>query len=287
MVSSSTFSFNDSGSKIGEVSFEDFFQKFRRRAFSFGLRLLNDTYTSENIVQDAFLKLWQFRETITCEEHAERFLKQAVKWGCYAYFRNPNSRFHRALIKLDGIQNHERLLGCDFSYATTEDAENTLNDYRLNEVNQAIAKFFHGKEKEVIELYFIKGFTHSQIAARYGLSVRTVTIIIDNGKTRLRTILVTAKERINDRAYKNQPLSGNIVCFDQIEGLSKEQNTIYHLRLSCKCDFNQIAAYLNLTSSYVQMEYVKAWKIANTHKGQAKSGQRLSKGKTSTDRLSA
>jgi RNA polymerase sigma factor (sigma-70 family) len=203
MIYSPAFSFNNSEG-VEQVSFEELFKTLKTHIFSFGLRLVSDSYLIENIVQDAFLKLWDFRDTITSHEHAERFLKQSVKWGCHAYFRNASSRFHRRMVQLDAFDNYDSVLSLESADLIFDDTEIDVFDRRLHETRQAIANLFYGREKDVLELFYIKGFTHTQVAAHYGLSIRTITLILDKGKLRLKTMLVTAPKRIKRVAvYKN------------------------------------------------------------------------------------
>jgi RNA polymerase sigma factor (sigma-70 family) len=243
----------------------------------YGLRLLKDNYIIENIVQDAFLKLWEFRDTITSLEHAERFLKQAVKWGCHAYFRNASSRFHRRMVQLDAFDNNDSILATCGGDPIFNESEDSVFDQRLQEAWLAIANLFYGREKEVLELFYIKGFTHTQIADRYGISIRTITLILDKGKLRLKTMLVTAPKRIKSRSIQKQHFSDLLTKSELIEGLNAEQNAIYQLRLIGKYNFDQIAVFLHLTTSYIQLEYIKAWKIVDWQKKKNKANKRLSR----------
>lgn len=276
MVYSQAFSFNNSEG-VEQVSFEELFKTLKTRIFSFGLRLVSDSYLIENIVQDAFLKLWEFRDTIASHEHAERFLKQSVKWGCHAYFRNASSRFHRRMVQLDAFDNNDSILATCGGDPIFNEPEDSVFDQRLQEAWQAIANCFYGREKEVMKLYFSKGFTHTQIAARYGISIRTITLILDKGKLRLKTMLVTAPKRIKSRSIQKQHFSDLLTKSELIEGLNAEQNAIYQLRLIGKYNFDQIAGFLHLTTSYIQLEYIKAWKIVDWQKKKNKANKRLSR----------
>ncbi|MBD1385417.1 sigma-70 family RNA polymerase sigma factor [Mucilaginibacter rigui] len=247
-------------SSFDDKVFEKILKQYRLTIYSFGKRMLNDSYIVENIVQDAFLKLWNFRQTITSDEHARRFLMQSVKWACYSYFRNSDSRFHRNMIRLNDYDNPADLFGEHPDVQTYNDHTEALNESRLNEVKEAIDKVCYGREKEVMELHFIKGLSHSQIAERYHLSIRTVTVIIEKGTVRLKTILVTVKTPVHD--IQLSPAPGFVDSFNHIEGLNEEQNKIYHLRLTGRYDFEQIASFLQLPLAFVQTEYLKAWKIA-------------------------
>ncbi|MFD0795159.1 RNA polymerase sigma factor [Mucilaginibacter litoreus] len=269
---------------VGENDFQTLLRQRRTMLHRFGLRMLNDTYIIENIVQDAFLKLWNFRETITSTEHAERFLMQSVKWACYSYFRNAGSRFHRRMVQLDALENYDDFIVDVQEYNSDFD---DVEQKRLDAISDAIAKVCYGREREVMELHFIKGFTHTQIAERYHLSVTTVTMILEKGKLRLKTVLLTAKDRqITSEGYAVTAAFWEKL--EQIEGLSADQSVIYQLRTVGKYSFEQIATFLCLPLSSVQLEYVKAFKIAGGQKKKmADPASRYKSRYTVSSRLSA
>lgn len=240
-----------------ERGFEHFLKQHQKSIFSYGLHLLNDTYIIENIVQDVFIKLWNFRDTITSHEHAERFLRQSVKWACYSYLRNAGSRFHRDMIRLDSFNNYEDFLGAGQVQTVLSNHDEDLEERRLKDAREALAKVCYGREKGVMELYFIKGLTHTQIAERYHLSVHTITMILDKGKLKLKAILVTPKAQ--SPVCEQGVMSGFL---QTINCLSPQQNAIYQLRLTGRYNFEQIASFLQLPVADIQQEYIRAWKIA-------------------------
>ncbi|PTQ92437.1 DNA-directed RNA polymerase specialized sigma24 family protein [Mucilaginibacter yixingensis] len=245
------------------------------KAISFGLMLLNDTFTVETIVQDALLKLWNFRDTITSIEHAERFVKQNVKWGCYSYFRQPASRFQRQMVRLDDFERSDNISHLADSNDLFFEDDVELSDKRLKSAREAISFLFAGRLKEVIELYFIEGQSSKQIASRYSLSVRTVNLLLDKGKAKPRAMLVTSAECFDKpRLQASVSLPKQEIQFTRIDGLTFDQSRIYHLRTVDKCAFEQIAATLALSLNSVQQEYVRAWKIVSRKQQDKRRGRR-------------
>lgn len=52
-----------------EEAFAELFHAWRDKLYFFILRIVNDSESAEDIVQDIFVKLWQNRSTLTHIEH--------------------------------------------------------------------------------------------------------------------------------------------------------------------------------------------------------------------------
>jgi DNA-directed RNA polymerase specialized sigma24 family protein len=88
----SIYSF-DKIEEIAEVSFQltstsirVFVNSIHKELMLYGLKILKNEFAVENTVQDAYLKLWNFKDTITDRGHAVAFLKQNVKWAAIPIF---------------------------------------------------------------------------------------------------------------------------------------------------------------------------------------------------------
>ncbi|SDQ01474.1 RNA polymerase sigma factor, sigma-70 family [Mucilaginibacter sp. OK268] len=253
--------------QLTSTSFTVFINSIHKKLILYGLRISKNEFAVENIVQDAYLNLWNFKDTITDKGHAVAFLKQNIKWGCHSYFRSKTSRFHRQMIELDSLEAYDSILLPSAVFRNDEEVDDDFQDNRLQSTCTAISHIFYGKEKEVVELYFKSGLTHKQIALRYNLSVTTVTLILDKCKAKLKTILVSAPEKMGTNNKPNQlPLLTSINRPDEFEGLNHEQKQIYHLRTISKYSFDRIATELKMPVSYVRREYVKAWQAVSCQK---------------------
>src|SRR5687767_7413233 len=72
-----------------EPSFTHIYSRFSKTLRRYGLRIVQDEFVVNTIVQEAFLKLWAFRERMTSMDHIVRFLKLTMRWECMAYYRHP------------------------------------------------------------------------------------------------------------------------------------------------------------------------------------------------------
>ncbi|WP_158829354.1 RNA polymerase sigma factor [Mucilaginibacter lacusdianchii] len=230
----------------------------------YGMRLLNDDFTIDNVVQEAFLKLWNYRDTITSQEHALRFLCQNVKWECYAYFRNPVSRFHRRFTYLDAIEDYDTVVGlCE---PLVDDDEDAVTESQLKAIQDMIPFLSHGRDRSLLQLYYLDGLSYKQIALRYDISINAVSLEVRKGVEQLRSMLVTPQKLFADTSEVQHPSANHRIWLYDIEGLTKEQSQIYRLRSECKYGFERIAVSLDLPQAYVQREYVKAWKVVSGQK---------------------
>jgi len=236
-----------------------------RSTHRYGMWMLNDAFTIDNVVQEAFLKLWNYRESITSLEHASRFLKQQVKWECHAYFRSPVSRFHRRFTYLDANGNDDSLL-C-LGEQLDEEEQDAITMGQLKAINDMMPFVAEGREKNLIKFYYVDGLSYKQIAARYGISITAVVNDLQKGIAKLKAMIVQPQKLFGTPVVQLRASNaGQRIWLYDIEGLNKEQSQIYRMRMEFKQEFAVIARSLNLPQAYVQREYVKAWRAVSQQK---------------------
>ncbi|HMC01391.1 MAG TPA: RNA polymerase sigma-70 factor [Flavobacteriaceae bacterium] len=71
-------------------SFEKLFKSFYPKLCLFASKYLIDIKTSEDTVQEVFIKVWEKKIVFTCEDDASRFLYTAVKNKAIDYLRSKN-----------------------------------------------------------------------------------------------------------------------------------------------------------------------------------------------------
>jgi len=247
------------------LSFESLYNSMFRYMHRYGMWMLNDAFTIDNVVQEAFLKLWNYRESITSMEHASRFLKQQVKWECHAYFRSPVSRFHRRFTYLDATGNDDSLLF--FGEQLDSEEQDAITMGQLKAINDMMPFVAEGREKNLMKLYYVDGLSYKQIAARYNISITAVVNDLQKGIAKLKTMIVQPQKLFCTPMVQSRTSeAGQRVWLYDIEGLTKEHSQIYRMRMELKQEFAVIARSLNLPQAYVQREYVKAWKAISQQK---------------------
>ena len=132
-----------------------------------GLRIVHDRFAVENIVNDAFLKAWSFRQRLTSSMHAYRFMRMNVKWDCYDYYRRPEYR-QVVYPDRDDYPDTEVLPYNDEESSCWRDEEMLQSIYN-------IIPYLPPNRQNILQLYFKYGFSYKQIAKRYGSSVQAIT----------------------------------------------------------------------------------------------------------------
>lgn len=68
------------------AALEEIHARYSRKIFWVGKGIIDDEFVVENLVQDAFLKLWECRETIEDPMHILFFLQYVMKRSCYSHY---------------------------------------------------------------------------------------------------------------------------------------------------------------------------------------------------------
>lgn len=114
--------------------------------------------TSEEVVQEVFIKIWENRKKITIRTSLEKYLYISVKNYSYNYFRDNFKHIFSELEGLDIPFNQDNYLELDELKKICEKAINELPP----------------KCKEIFLLSREKGMTYNQIAKAKGISNKTV-----------------------------------------------------------------------------------------------------------------
>jgi RNA polymerase sigma factor (sigma-70 family) len=213
----------------------------------YGLRMVHDEFVVNTIVQEAFLKLWAFRERMTDMDHIARFLKLTMRWECMAYYRHPMETLYRNALRLSWMETWDVA-----SPPPEHDIVQTEN--RLHLVRSMIPRLPGNRQRTIVSLYAKDGLTIKQIARRLQTTTQAITLELYQGLDLLRALLLGPEKK---GAAPPSPPGAAITL---IAGLSKEQSHIVTMRRNMKYTFGQIAGLLKLPQPYVQKQYVEAWK---------------------------
>lgn len=211
-----------------------------------GLRIIQDHFAVENIVQDTFLKAWSFRERITSALHAYRFMRMNVKWGCYDYYHRPE---YRQVAYTDYFDNYPNTwLEPDFGEEPTPCPDEEM----LKSVYE-VMPYLPANKQTVLQLYFKYGFSYKQIAKRFSSNSQAVSHELHEGLDYLKKVIHTQKQLAAPVIHISTATKHS---YD--EQLSGEMLQLFKLRFENKLPFDVIAAKMNLSQPYVQQQYVAA-----------------------------
>ena len=148
-----------------------------RLVYSLILRILGDPSTAEEVLLDTYTQVW--RQAANYDSERGTPLAWLMTIGR-----------SRALDRLRaGWQEHQRREPLDAANSATSQTANpeeaTANDERRRIVGTALTSLAP-EQREVIELAYYSGLSHSEIALRVGLPLGTVKTRIRLGMNKLR-----------------------------------------------------------------------------------------------------
>ncbi len=158
-----------------EGAFEVLYQRHSRNVFSLARRILRDQAASEEIVQDVFMKLWL---------HAGKFDAQRGSVGTWLM----TIAHHSSIDHLRRVTSKPLMYPEDTVLEAMADPvqpKHQLDGLLIEEAMRALTN----DERELIELAYFQGLSHSQIATRTNVPLGTI-------KTRIRSALMRLRERL-------------------------------------------------------------------------------------------
>lgn len=162
-------------------SFSRLYDRFAAPMFSIAFRILQDNAAAEDVVQEAFVQIWEKAASY------QPVLGRPLTWAI-TLVRN------RAIDRLRSAHRSNRLIE-----AVTEEVEahaenqhaadaSLLHDEAARAVRNALASL-GAEQRQAIELAFFAGLSQSEIAAALGVPLGTVKARIRRGLLQLRQTL--------------------------------------------------------------------------------------------------
>jgi RNA polymerase sigma-70 factor, ECF subfamily len=162
-----------------EAAFAEWYDATSSRAFGLAVRVLRDRAQAEEVTQESYLDCWR---------HATRFDSRrgsALSWLL--------TIVHRKAV--DRVRSAEAANRRDVAYGQREQdvphdqtAEAATASLEATRVRTALAGLTT-KQREAVELAFLGGYTHTEVATMLDLPVGTAKTRIRDGLIRLRDAL--------------------------------------------------------------------------------------------------
>jgi RNA polymerase sigma-70 factor (ECF subfamily) len=162
---------------------EELYDRYVRQCFGLALRMLNDSALSEEVVQEVFLKLWTNPGSYsTLKGKFISWLLSLIHHRCIDELRK---RSHTD-VALDGPETSNVL-------STEPDPDPDPADQvwmrdQQRVVREALSQI-PANQRQVLELAYYRGLSHSEIADRLGQPLGTVKTRIRLGMQSLRRLL--------------------------------------------------------------------------------------------------
>ena len=141
-----------------DKEFEQIFHQYYSPLCNYALKIIRDSDSAEDIVQNLFIQLWE-NNRLNDVVNTEYFLLKAVKFKCIDYLRTKKAD---RVISLDNIEDAALISTNDLKY---EDIEPLFYYF---------AAKLPPKTREVFLLSRKSGMTYKEIAEELDISVKTV-----------------------------------------------------------------------------------------------------------------
>jgi RNA polymerase sigma-70 factor (ECF subfamily) len=140
-----------------------------------------------DIVQQVWLKIWQKSECLKEVNNLDAWLSQVTRYQCFEFSRNKSAK-NRNTHTISFDENYE-LIDALISNDDYNPEETSLR----NEASRALKKYIY-ELKEIyalpIMLYYIEGFTLTEISSYLNLPVSTAKWRLHSGRQLLKKIIL-------------------------------------------------------------------------------------------------
>ena len=237
--------------KGNPISLKHIHLRYKRLLFWLGKQMLEDDFVVETLVQDTFLKLWLYRDSIETPNHILGFLRFVLKRDCITYFNTPKNKFARLIDSLERFENYQDYLA---GYDPQQDKEHLLSQEadqkHFDEVKRGL-NVINPKRRHLIKLCLEYGFQYKPIAEAMGSSVTAISNEVSRAIDDLRKIIKGSSfEKKKEKASDNK---------EKVDKLSSQQLEILKRRFEQKSSFKIIAQELKLSEKEVHQEFLHAY----------------------------
>lgn len=236
------------------AALEKIHAQYRRLIFWVGRQYLDDDFVVENLVQDTFLKLWDYREKIENPLHILFFLKVVMKRSCYSHHAKPRNKFFKTNVSsFESYENYENSVT---GYDPADELQN-LKDQEsqqmLFDLMENTLPLINPDRRHLLNLCLKYGFRYKAIARAMGKgtmeTVNEVQRAIDDIKK-----IVNIGSRAESTKNKIRPE-------DVDKELSDVQLKILRMRCEMNLSFEAIAKELNLPTKEIHKDFMTAYRF--------------------------
>ncbi|MFT0673275.1 RNA polymerase sigma factor [Bacteroides hominis] len=153
-------------------SFKKKFLPYHRKLYRVAYRLLENSADAEDIVQEAYLKLWDKREGLTVISNPEAFSVTLVKNMCFDLLRSGKYILSRQTVELSAVQDISQ-------------SDNLEVREGARQVTDIIAHLPE-QQQRIINMRDIKGCSYEEIEQVTGLNSINVRVLLSRARKKIR-----------------------------------------------------------------------------------------------------
>lgn len=143
-------------------AFEAIFNKYKSKLYFYALGYLQSKEEAEEVVQNAFVSLWEYRQMLNELLSIKNFLYKCVINHIYNHLK------HEAV--------HKKFL--TYTLSVHDEADDQLEeDVLFNDLQRnltSLIEYLPPQQQIIFKMSRIEGLPHSEIAQKLGLSIRSV-----------------------------------------------------------------------------------------------------------------
>jgi RNA polymerase sigma-70 factor (ECF subfamily) len=158
-------------------AFEQLYDLHSRTVYSLVRRIIQQSSTAEEVVQDVFLQLWR---------NAAQYDSEKGPFVPWLLTLARNRALDHLRLKNERQRRREDLTEVMPPLAIAPGCEEILDQKRRAERVQALMGSLHPRQKQAIELAYFEGLSHSEIAEALKEPLGSVKSWIRNGLQRLK-----------------------------------------------------------------------------------------------------
>jgi len=164
--------------KLDEATFELLFKSNFKSLCWFAVKYVKDLDTAKEIVQDAFISLWEKKESIDLSKPVKSYLSTMIYNRSLNYLRD-NKKFNKDILSFENISPD----------ATYHQTDKLIETEISNKINSAIEELPE-KCREIFKLSSYEHLKYQQIADKLQISVKTVEAQMSKALQHMRIKLV-------------------------------------------------------------------------------------------------
>ena len=157
--------------------FKQIYFSFHPKLYRIAFSILNNAEDAEDIIQDAYCKLWDKREKLIDIQNPEAFCVTSVKNLCMDYMRSSRVFLKDSII--------EDLDFADGNTTIIEDLENRETIVKIKSIMHALPK----KQKNILHLRGFAGCSLEEIETITGESAVNIRVLLSRARKTIRTKL--------------------------------------------------------------------------------------------------
>ncbi len=174
-------------SKGNKAAFDALFRKYYSQLVRFALGFLHDGSTSEEIVQDVFVKIWENAPRISITTTVPGYLYSSVRNHCLNYLKHENikRKYEKEQTEVPSLH----------PVSSTENINFTFFKQMLVQAVRDLP----GKCREIFEMAKFDGLSYEEIAEYLEVSVKTVENQMGIALKKLRETMLPHSNKIYEQ----------------------------------------------------------------------------------------